>query len=215
MNKSLLITRPNHDSSTTYLFHWSKPIIEVARQKGFKIVDLTGDMANKTDFTGRIKKINPSFVFFNGHGDQAVIMGQDNKILVSVGENEEILRGKIVYARSCSSAKKLGPKSIRSGTRAFIGYTEPFIFMYDPQRSTRPLTDKTAALFLEPSNKVVTTLLKGHSCLEASKRARDGFRRNIEKLLTSESKKEDTGALRFLFWDMKHQVCLGDPSASL
>lgn len=215
MNRALLVTRPNYDATTTYLFHWSKLVIDFAKQKAFKIIDLVGDRANKVDFVRRIEKTNPSFIFLNGHGSEEAVTGQDGEVLVSTEENDRLLKDKIVYARSCSSAKKLGPKSIHSGTKAFIGYIEPFIFMHDPQAATRPLTDKTAALFLEPSNKVATTLLKGHSSSEADRRAKEAFRKNIRKLLTSESGKEDSSALRWLFWDMRHQVCLGDPSASL
>lgn len=214
-NKSLLITRPSYDPSTTYLFHWSKPVIKLAKQKKIKVIDLSGNRANKNDFTGRVEKINPSFIFFNGHGNERAVSGQDNEVLISSGENEDLLKNRIVFARSCSCAKKLGPKSISGGTKAFIGYKEPFIFMTSSQMAARSLLDETAKLFLEPSNKVATTLLKGHSALEADLRAKKAFKRNIRKLLTSESKKEDSSVLRFLFWDMEHQVCLGNPKASL
>ena len=33
MNKTLLITRPNHDITTRYLSEWSKKIIEIAGKK--------------------------------------------------------------------------------------------------------------------------------------------------------------------------------------
>lgn len=215
MSKSFLVTRPNHDLPTSYLFYWSKSVLKLARQKNIQVIDLSGDKANKKDFTGRMTKINPSFVFLNGHGSEKSVTGQNNQILISVGDNDRLLRGCIVFARSCSSAKKLGPKTISLGTKAFLGYTEPFIFMFDPRASTKPLKDKTAKLFLEPSNKIPTTLLKGHSSSKANIRAKGAFRKNIRKLLTSETKKEDSSVLRFLFWDMRHQVCLGDSKASL
>ena len=215
MNKSILLTRPDYDLATKYLFYWTKPIIKLAKQKNFKVVDLDCDKANKIDFTGRIRKINPSFLFFNGHGSSTSIMGQDGEILVSVSGNIKTLRDKIIYSRSCSSAKKLGSKAVSLGAKTFIGYKEPFIFIHDSRKSSRPLVDKDAKLFLDPSNKVASTLLKGHTTLEADKRAKDAFKRNIRKLLTSETKKEDSSALRFLYWDMKHQVCLGGKNACL
>lgn len=215
MNQLLLLTRPNYDPATNYLFHWSVPVIELAKQKGLKTIDLAGKKANRFDFTGRVEKLAPSFIFLNGHGGQAMVMGQDDEILVSAGDNEVLLKGKIVFARSCSSAKELGPRSVSVGARTFIGYEEPFVFVTDLQTSTRPRSDETAKLFLEPSNQVVTTLIKGHTCGEAHERAKQGFGRNIRKLLTSKTTEEDVSSLRFLLWDMNHQVCLGDPEATI
>jgi len=215
MSKRILVTRPNYDLATIYLFHWSSPVIKLGRQKAFQVTDLSGSKANEADFTSRVVKTNPSFIFFNGHGSKTAITGQDKEVLVSIRRNLDLLKDRIVFARSCNAAERLGPKSISSGARAFIGYKEPFIFMFDPQMATRPLSDKTAALFLQPSNRVATTLLKGHPSLEANSRAKKAFRKNIRKLLTSETSKEDSSVLRFLFWDMKHQVCLGDPDSTL
>jgi len=215
MSKSLLITRPNNDPTTNYLFYWSTSVINLAHRKNFRVIDLSKNKANQSDFTSRVDKTNPSFVFFNGHGDETMILGQNEEILISVKRNLSLLKNRIVFARSCSSAKKLGIKSIFLGTKAFIGYKEPFIFMSDPLMITKPLSDATAALFLKPSNLVASTLLKGHSASEANARAKKAFKRNIIKLLTRETQKEDSSALRFLFWDMKHQVFLGDANASL
>jgi len=36
----------------------------------------------------------------------------------------------------------------------------------------------------------------------------------MKKLLSSEATKEETSMARYLWWDMKHQVCLGDEKAS-
>jgi len=215
MNKSLLITRPNHDYAVNYLFYWSASIINLARRKNFQTIDLSGKKANRFDFAGRVNKINPSFIFFNGHGNETQITGQKKEILVSTKRNLNLLKNRIIFARSCSSAKKLGPKSVSLGAKTFIGYKEPFIFVSDPRMVAKPLSDNTAALFLKPSNLVATTLIKSHSSSEANTRAKKAFKRNIKKLLTSETKREDASVLRFLFWDMKHQVCLGDPDAVL
>ncbi len=215
MNQLLLLTRPNYDPATNYLFYWSVPVIELAKQKSLKTIDLSGKKANRADFTGRVEKLAPSFIFLNGHGGEAMVMGQDDEVLVSVGDNEDLLKGRIVFARSCSSAKELGPRSVSVGARAFIGYEEPFAFVTDPQTSARPRSDETAKLFLEPSNQVAATLIKGRTCGEAHERGKEGFRRGIRKLLTSKAIGEDTLSLRFLLWDMNHQVCLGDSDATI
>jgi len=40
---SLLITRPNHDSSTAYLYYWSQKILSLCTKINCKFFDLKGD----------------------------------------------------------------------------------------------------------------------------------------------------------------------------
>ena len=105
----MVITRPNHDVTTLYLFHWSKPILEQAKKHNISIVDLRADRANKKEFMSVIRKTRPKLVVVNGHGNSDTLMGQDNEVLVAMDENEEIFTDRVVYARSCESAKNLGP----------------------------------------------------------------------------------------------------------
>src|SRR3989339_1998945 len=101
MNKAILITRPDHDLITTYLFQWSEYVINLANKKNIKVLDLSGKRANEKMFTSYIVKNEPILVFFNGHGDEDVITGYNNEPLVAVNKNEKLLEKKIVYARSC------------------------------------------------------------------------------------------------------------------
>ena len=86
--------------------------------------------------------------------------------------------------------------------------------MYDKNRITSPLKDETAKLFLEPSNELIISLLKENSAGESYKRSQIHFRNNFMKLLSSEASEEDAALARYLWWDMTHQVCLGDKSAT-
>lgn len=215
MNKCLLITRPNHDITTNYLYFWSEKIIGEANSRTVKIIDLKGKRANRKEFTGVIEKVLPSLVVFNGHGDDAVISGFDNEIIIQAGDNESLLHEKITYAVSCSSAMILGQKCVGSKKTAYIGYNDDFAFIIDETKITRPLQDKTAQLFLEPSNQVAISLLKGNNAGESHKKSQKVFRQNIRRLLTSESSLENKEALPYLLWDMNHQVCLGDENAYL
>jgi|SRR3989344_7556494 len=215
MNHSVLVTRPNYEYTTRYLSAWADKIIEFAKQRGDKVLDLDGERANRKEFESMIKRHKPSFIFLNGHGNPGSIAGQANVTLIEENVNTGFLKETIVYAVSCESAKKLGANSIEKGAKAYIGYSESFIFLIDRDKRTRPADDKLASLFLDPSNQVVISLLKGHSAEEAHVASQRFFSRNILKLLNSQSKQEDTGAVRFLFWDMRFQVCQGDSKASL
>ena len=147
MNNVLLVTRPNHDETTNYLSYWAKKIIVEAEKKNFRVLDLEGKKANPKDFSGRVNKINPEIVFLNGHGSPDVISGHDNIPLISVNDNESLLRNCITYALACSAAKKVGKSIVKAGSNSFIGYSEDFIFLHQVDKTTRPLEDKTAALF--------------------------------------------------------------------
>jgi len=212
---SILVTRPRHDETTDYLFHWAQLVIDEAESRGFKVLDLDGEKANLKDFSGRIKKVNPDLIFLNGHGSPTAIAGHNDETLVSVGKNESLLCNKITYALSCSSAKKLGQSSVEKGAKSFIGYKENFIFMHEKDKSTRPIEDDTARLFLEPSNLLVAALIKGNTSKEAFKRSQKEFSHNLRKLMTSESPQEDRSSIPWLYWDMIHQVCLGNDAAKL
>ena len=211
----ILVTRPEHDPLTRHLSRWNSKIIEVAKSKGHAVTDLHKEKANKKEFEGRIKKLNPALVLLNGHGDETCVTGNDNEILVEKGKNEMLLKNKITYAVSCSSAKKLGSVCADSNT-AYIGYDEPFALNLDRQFLSDPLHDMRAKNFLEPSNRVACSLLKGHTAKEASDNSKKAFKENIIELLTRKGNDPDAhDDAKSLFWNMSHQVCLGKEDAKL
>lgn len=213
MSKTYLITRPEHDSTTHYLSHWSEETINTAQNKGMKVLDLNRENANRQKFENIIKKMSPDLVVLNGHGDDNTVTGHNNQPLVMAGENENILKSKIVYALSCRSAKNLGSKSIDAGAISYTGFDDDFIFSYEPEYVSRPLKDETAKLFLEPSNLFVDSLIKGNSVDESRKRTESLLRKNLLKSLGSTT--SDTSLARFLWWDLRHFVSHGNNDARL
>lgn len=212
MNKILLITRPKHDPTLHYLFHWSKKIIELAIEKGINVLNLEGERANRKEVESMLNKRKPSMVFFNGHGNYDSIAGHEDKTLLAVGKNEELLVSKIVYALSCRSGKQLGCESIKKGALGYIGYDDDFTFVRDPDKVSEPLRDEIAKLFLEPSNQVMISLIKGHNIEDSHQRSKKAFRESAIKVANSES--HDNYLIPYLLWDMQHQVCLGNRDVS-
>lgn len=213
MSKTLLVTRPQYDHGTHYLFHWSILYINLARAKGHKVLSLDRNRANRKELTGMMKKTNPRLICFNGHGNYDLIAGYNNEVLVRTNDNEALLAKTIVNVLACSSGKLLGPASIKNGTLAFIGYTEEFWFFYNNQETSKPLADERAKLFLEPANETINALLKGHTTKEAYQKSQNLYLQNIQKVLVSNS--SEPYLARYLFWDMRNQVCLGDQNALL
>jgi len=215
MSNVILITQPNYDYTTRYISSWGEVVVSYAKSKNNDVISLKKKRANKKTFISVVNKIHPSFIFLNGHGNENVVAGQDDQPLVEIIDSSNILKGAIVYALSCQSAKKLGPYCVKNGTKTYIGYTEDFIFVYDRTKRTKPLEDKVAALFLDSSNKIPLSLLKNKTTSEAHLDSQKAFKKTIESLLTSESVVQQSSTLRFLIWDMNHQVCLGDPNAKI
>ncbi|MCX5696001.1 MAG: hypothetical protein NTW18_05050 [Candidatus Omnitrophica bacterium] len=209
----LLITRPEHDEATHYLSKWSEQIIDIAQKKNVKVIDLHREKANRNRVIGILEKTGAKLVILNGHGSDISVHGHDNEVILKEDDNKAI-KGKIIYARSCNSAKKLGQNCITQGALAYLGYKEEFIVASNSTNIRRPLEDKTAELFLEPSNHIPIALLKGHTTGDANNRSKDLFKKNIGNLVIEGPSSYNYFAIRYLLWDMSHQVCLGDEGAT-
>ncbi len=203
--KTLLTVRPYYDLTTHYLSYWCGSFIKQFKES-HNIVDLKDKRANKKEFTSVINKIQPLIIIINGHGNDSVITGQDNQLLIAVGINDELTKGRIIYAISCKSASKLGASCVKKGAIAFIGYKEDFIFVTTKEKETKPLDDKRASLFLEPSNRVMIALSKGYKPQEAHNQSKKHILKNIQDIIT---KSPSEGYLvSYLLWNYQHQVCL-------
>ena len=215
MTRAILLTRPNFDLITNYLFYWSIFVIREANKKGFKVLDLQGNKANKQTFTSYIKKHEPLLVFFNGHGNDNAIAGHDNEILVEVNKNEQLLVEKIVYARSCNAVSKLGPACIKKSTLAFIGYKKKYALGYTPSQISDPLKDKVAGLFLEPSNLIPISLLKGNTAGYSYKKSQEAMWRNFMFMLSTKAFPNQKDAAPYLWANRKYQTILGNPETHM
>lgn len=211
----MIITRPEHDVTTRYLSSWAEEVIVLAREKGVDSIDLRRDKASREELEGRIKKVAPEILFLNGHGHEDRVAGHDNQILVQLGDNHAILKDKITYALSCDSAKGLGAEVVKDGVATYIGYVDEFIFMVDSQYITKPLQDQKANPFRNASNQVMKALFKGHSAQEASARSKQSFRNHYTRFSSSKSDPDSLQMAQFLWWNMRHQVCLGNGNARI
>jgi len=206
----IIVTRPQHDVTTKYLSVWAGEVINFAKEKRIEVFDLFKNKANKKDFVGRVKKLQPDVIFLNGHGDDSSVAGYDNEKLVEVGDNHDILHGAITYALSCNSGRILGPKVVENNKAAYIGYKDEFIFVGDRNYESRPQDDPMAKPFMEASNQVVVSLLKGNCATEASEKSKNKFQEYSIKLSSSNADQNSLQAAQFLWWNMRNQVCLGD-----
>ena len=204
-----LVTRPEHDVTTKYLSHWASVVIDIAQKKGFEVIDLYRQKAKRTELEGRIMKVSPVFIFLNGHGNDNCVTGHNNEELVITDDNHTILNGTITYALSCNSSKGLGKRVAEDSTATYIGYDDEFIFLIGKDFISKPIEDPQARPFMESSNQLVVSLLKGHSTSDARQRAKDKYIENYHRLSSSSSDSNSLQAAQFLWWNMRNLKCLG------
>lgn len=211
-NKSILITRPNHDYTTNYLYFWAEEVIKLAQRRGFSVYDLKGRKASRKQFENYVQKNKPSFLFLNGHGDAVTVTGYNNEPLI---DSSSSVLDYVIYARSCDAGRKLGIDLVKKGTKTFIGYTRKFIFGYSSLKITRPKDDDMAKLFLEPSNLVASTLIKGHTSIEAHHRSKDAMYKNFLRMISGWATYEQRYAARWLWGNIRSQVLIGDQNSKI
>ncbi len=210
-NNVVLITRPHHEIVTNYLCVWSEEFVESAKKKA-TVYDLKGPKVTRTNFESYVKSHHPSFVFLNGHGSAELITGHENEVIL---DEHSDLGPVIVYARSCEAARILGPALVSQSLKAFIGYKRNFICGYSPDKITRPMEDHIASLFLEPSNLVASTIVKGNTAEEAHFRSRQAMYKNFRRMISSAATHEERFAARWLWSNINNQTLIGDSQAKL
>src|SRR3989344_9299915 len=212
MNSTILVTRPNYDDATNYLYYYTKQVIDFALNRNIKVLDLIRPRLTKENFSNLILKNDPSLVFFNAQGDETKIYGDkiNNKeeILIEENKNQSILSKRIIYARACWAAASLGKRCIKDGG-CFIGYKYPFSFWTDDRWSSKPLNDNTAKLFFEPSNLIVTSLLKGNTTQEAFDKSLDISKKIILGLLKRKEEPGTMASITLLWNNVSAQEILG------
>lgn len=204
------MTRPDYDDVTCYLSKWSESIIDFAKSRGIDIIDLSQKRANRKNTESVINKKNPKLIIFNGHGSPLKIFGDKGEILIEFNDNHYLLESRITFSRSCSSAGGIGKSFKDSEDTTFIGYELPFVFLHNPSKSTSPLSDELARPFLQTSNIVAESLIKGSNAEEAIKKSKNAILKEIEYYNTHSTGSKLEGKLVwYLMWNLKSLKAFG------
>jgi hypothetical protein len=185
VEKRILLTRTRHDIGNHYLFVYSEEILDKAQDSGWKIFKVEDEKNRKKEIKSRLKKTNPDFVFFNGHGTSDSILGYNDEKIVNIS-SASILREKIVFARSCDALEGLGKEAVEKGCIAFIGHNGEFLIPHVNEFESTPQRDPTAKPVLETSNIVGKSLLKGSTVGNAVKASQRKAEELILKMLVSD-----------------------------
>src|SRR3989338_2279282 len=215
MQNGLIITLPQCDDATEYLTYYSKLVTKEAEEKWIKIKEIHDYELNLKDFIKIINKLDYNFVVFNGHGTTSSILGHKSNVILKVGVNEELMKDRIIYARSCNAAVSLGVECTKNSNGAFIGYIFPFVFYMNEQWSAKPLNDNIAKLFLEPSNQIPISLIKGNSAKESDINSKKHILKNINKILRTPSEPDTPFIVEGLWNNYLGQVVMGNGSVKI
>ena len=215
MVKQFLITRPNYDKETAYIHSFSKDIVVMAKEDSdIHITDLEGKKANTASFEKAVKKSKPKLVFLNGHGDETVVLGHNDKPVLTE-DNVGLIKGGMIYALACESLAELGQIAVKKGVKAYIGYKEEFRWVGDPSRTSTPDKDKNAAPFKKVCLVLGKNLLSGVSAGKSIELTKEEYKRLIRNYGTSEDNYGDAPLIGLaLSWDLMFLGMAGDSNAA-
>lgn len=144
-----------------------------------------------------------------GHGDVDTFTGQNENLILRIGEyNPDEIKGKVVKLLSCQTGVLLGPDLVRNGARAYLGYTDDYLWVCDSDKASTPWSDHLASPFLLPVVDSINGILSGKTVGEAHQIEIDGYRKNA-----AETEDEMTKSL--LAFNMRNAILLGDSSAKI
>ena len=210
---TILITSPDYDEVTSYLKVYTKELVKFAEKNGKRVNFLERPNLTQEKFSQVIKKQQPPLVLLNGHGSDKTIFGDKiagtEKPLVQEGVNHNLLEGRMTYARACSAGASLGKTIVKKGG-CFIGYKNLFQWWTDEKWHGNPAKDKTAQLFLEPTNSLAKALIKGKTAKDAANVFISESKKNILRLLRKGSENGALASVMLLWSNIDAQVVLGD-----
>ena len=186
MTKQFLITRPTHDKETAYLYSFSKAIVNIAKEdRNIRLTELSGSKAIRKNLEKQLSTKDSTLAFLNGHGDANTVFGHKDQPILDKS-NIQLTKGKIVYALACDSLINLGKMAIKKGAKAYIGYTNEFMWLGEPSKSAVPDKDKNAVPFRKVCHILINSLLKGISVGEVVNKTKLEYKKLIKNYGNSE-----------------------------
>lgn len=167
------------------MYEWSIPIIELAQSKGIDVDCVDGSNVMKSEIVSRVKKLNHTFIFLNGHGDSKTFFGYENRVALGIAD-AKIFKNKIVFSRACDCVKKLGKEAVeKHACTSFIGYEYEFVNVRQTNVELNPREDEISRPIWEASNAVPVSLIKGATVSESVEASHKRATKKISELLFS------------------------------
>ena len=200
--KNLLIIRPQfpNDGFTGYSFAAADPVKATAIAEGWNVTDLQMNDTNRAKVTQTINSGAFDFIIHYDHGGDFAMCGQNNNAFENAIDNNnvDLLKGKAVSTVSCDTAVGLGPLSIVSGAKAYLGYND-LNWVYYAWKNQ----------FAAAANAANIELLQGQTFQQAYNTAYPVFTQMYQQILNA----GDSLAASALLHNRNCFTLLGDPNA--
>jgi len=215
-NKALFV-RPSEDDglgANRYGFYWLQPLIAESLRRRISVMDLHSFYATSEHFSLGLSEHDPLFVFGFGHGDGDTYTGQNYDVILEACQNDQVLRGRVVYLLSCHTATVLGQSMVQKGALSYIGYQENFVFATQDPPPANPLSDGFARAFFEPALEVAYALVRGQTTGVAYRRSQVSFNNWVE-FWARQPGPEAPFLIEALLWDKNNQVLIGSSAETI
>jgi hypothetical protein len=165
------------------------------------IYDLAATDAERTPVINAIREYDPLIVNSFGHGTPTMYTGNSESAIIDIS-NVNIMAGRMWHTLSCLCGQYLGAEMIRQGGLAFLGYTQDWVWAYDPELGVGgdPQLDTYAWPFFESDNQVTVILSVTHDPGLAYQWAYDTYEAWIDYWLKSDDRYAAEVA-KWLIWD--------------
>jgi len=171
-------------------------------------VQLLGMLVRRLPF--RLAAPQSDIIIGAGHGDVDTFTGQNEAILLEVGNYDpREVKGKVIKLLSCQTGVELGPDLVKNGCAAFMGYTDDYVWVMDSDLASTPWADKEfAGKCLMPVVDGLNALLDGKSAGEALNIELESYSRNAKM-------EEDELVKACIEFNRENAILIGDGGASI
>jgi len=199
--------RPHYEIATKYGQYWCEELYNKhATKLGYVVVDLYREICTQTKLIDVVESVDPVLIAGVCHGNVDVIVGQYNKILFKVGDENtaKIVKGRHVWMLSCLAGKELLPWMVNQcGAETTMGYKEEFIFVI----SSYP--NSYAEPFFRSHFSGLQAFLNGKRAIDAFNITLSTFKKYLDDPKIPEQIKP------YLLHDMKCAVFFGNGEARI
>jgi len=144
-----------------------------------------------------------------GHGDVDTFTGQNESLILQVGNYDpNEIKNKVIKLLSCQTGVKLGPDLVRNGARAYLGYTDDYLWVCDADKLSTPWSDHLASPFMMPVMNSINAILDGKTVEEA-------YRIEVDEYLKNAEAEEEEIIKSLIKFNMKNTIILGDRDARI
>ena len=126
MKKRVFVFRTRHDRMTRLAYGIAQKVIDVAKQKGFEVVDFRDSSATRCHVEANHdcikRKRGLAFIYAHGTKEGDGVIGQCKINNIFDITNTAFFRGKGVFAFVCYIGNNLGKRLVNDGASYFVGF---------------------------------------------------------------------------------------------